>query len=176
MSNKKSPQVSRTLLSILADLNNALVCMVCTRPHIFKSSNPCTNPLVILTRTPFTIGITVIFLFHSFFNFLTKSRYLSLAFFLSYSVVSRNSKIRNSASSLFLFFIILRSGHLADIMWSVCISKSQRSLCVSFARTDSGLCIYHLFVCSNLNSCTLPSGSHCTPIRALSYTVSALIM
>ena len=27
--------------------------------------------------------------------------------------------------------------------------KSQRILCVSFSKTDSGLCIYHLFVWSN---------------------------
>ena len=31
------------------------------------------------------------------------------------------------------------------------MSKSHRSLCVSFSRTDSGLCIYHLFVWLNLN-------------------------
>ena len=29
--------------------------------------------------------------------------------------------------------------------------KSHRSLCVSLSRTDAGLCIYHLFVWSNLN-------------------------
>ena len=50
-----------------------------------------------------------------------------------------------------LLLIITGFGHLAEIRWSVCISKSLRSLCVSFARTDSGLCIYHLFVWSNLN-------------------------
>ena len=31
------------------------------------------------------------------------------------------------------------------------MSKSQRSLCVSFSRTGAGLCIYHLLVRSNLN-------------------------
>ena len=46
LSDSKSPQVSRTLLRILADLNNAVVWMVSTRPLIFKSSSPCTNPLV----------------------------------------------------------------------------------------------------------------------------------
>ena len=38
-----------------------------------------------------------------------------------------------------------------EIMWSVCISKSQKSLCVSFSRTDFGLCIYYLFEWSNFN-------------------------
>ena len=46
----------------------------------------------------------------------------------------------------FLFFLlIIRSGGLANIRWSVCISKSHRS------RTDTGLCIYYLFILSNLN-------------------------
>ena len=40
LSDSKSPQVSRTLLSILAVLNNALVWMVSSRPPISKSSSP----------------------------------------------------------------------------------------------------------------------------------------
>ena len=39
----KSPQICRTLLSILADLNNKVVWMVSSRLLI---SRPCTNPLV----------------------------------------------------------------------------------------------------------------------------------
>ena len=65
-------------------------------------------------------------------------------FFQFYTVVSRDSKVHNSASSLFLVDYT-RSGCLVDIRWSVCISKSQRSLYVSLSRTHSGLCIYHLF-------------------------------
>ena len=38
------------------------------------------------------------------------------------------------------------SSLLAEIRWSVCMSKSHRSLCVSLSRTDAGL-----FVWSNLN-------------------------
>ena len=40
---------------------------------------------------------------------------------------------------------------LAEIRWCVSISKSLKSLCVSFSRTESWFCIYHLFVWSNLN-------------------------
>ena len=40
------PQVSRTLLSILTVLNNAVVWMVSTRPPNSKSSGPFNNPLV----------------------------------------------------------------------------------------------------------------------------------
>ena len=60
------------------------------------------------------------------------------------------SKVDNFAGFLFLL-IIIRSGRLVKIRWSVCISKSQRSLCVSFSRRDSGLCTYHLFIWSNLD-------------------------
>ena len=66
-------------------------------------------------------------------------------------MVSRDSKVHSLANSLFLLLIIIRSVHLAEIRWSVCTSKSHRSLCVSFSRTDSGLRIYYLFVWSNLN-------------------------
>ena len=83
LSDIKFPQVSRTLLGILADLNNAVVLTVCTRPVISKSSNPSTNNLVTVPRAPITIGIIVTFMFHSFFLSLAKSRYLSL---FSYSV------------------------------------------------------------------------------------------
>ena len=77
-------------------------------------------------------------MFHSFFTV-----------FQFYSVVSRDSKVNYFASSLF-WGIIIRSGLLAEIRWSVCMSKSHRSLCMSFSRTGAGLCIYHLFGWSNL--------------------------
>ena len=112
----KSPQISRTLLSILTDLNNAMVWMVSTRPHISKSSNPFINSLVIVLSAPTTIGLTVTVMFHSFFQCSNKVHVLNLlfAFLQFYSVVSRNCKIYNLASSLFLLFII-RSGCLAEI-------------------------------------------------------------
>ena len=54
-------QVSRTLLSILSYLCNAVVWMVSTRPLIFKSSRPCINPLVTVPSVPVTTSITVIY-------------------------------------------------------------------------------------------------------------------
>ena len=143
LSDSKSHQVSRTLLSILADLNNAVVWMVCTRPLIAKSSSPFINPLVTVTRAPITI-VTQFLQFPS----QIKVFIILFTFFQFYSVVCRDSKVHNSASSL-LLLIILRSGCLAEIRWSVCMSKSQRSLCMSFSRIDVGLCIYHLFLWSN---------------------------
>ena len=75
-------QVSRSLLSILAVLNNAVVWMVSTRPPTFKSSILFNNPLVTVPKTPITIGIIVTFTFHNFKNSLAKLRHLS---FFSYS-------------------------------------------------------------------------------------------
>ena len=80
LSDSKSPQVSRTLLSILADLDNAVVWMVSTCPLISKSSSPFTNPLVTIPSTPITTGITVTFMFHSFFSSLARSSLLLSSF------------------------------------------------------------------------------------------------
>ena len=138
LSDSKSPQVSRTLLSILAVFNNAVCWMVSARPPTFKSSSLFSNHLVTVPNAPITIGIIVTCMFHSFFQFPSKVEVLILlfTFFQFYSVISRDSKIDNFASSLFLL-IIKRSGLLAEIRWSVCISKSQRRLWVLFSRTDA---------------------------------------
>ena len=146
LSDSKSPQVSRTRLRILAVLSNAVVWIVSTRPPTSMSSSPFNNPLVSVPKAPITIGTIVTFMFHSFFNSLARSRYFFFFFtFLQiYSVVRWDSKVDNFADSLFLFLlIIIRSGLLAGIRWSVCMLKSHRSLCESFSRTGAGLCICH---------------------------------
>ena len=123
--------------------------MISTHPLISKTSSSCTSLLVTVPRQPITIGIASIFMFYCFFQSPCKVQVLVLlfAFFRFYSVVSQDSKVHNSASSPF-WLIITRSGLLAEIRWSVYISKFQR-ICVY--RTYSELCIYHLFVWSNLN-------------------------
>ena len=63
LSDSKSPQVFRTLPSILADLNKAVVLMVSTPPLISESSSPCANPLVTVSRAQIKICINVIFSF-----------------------------------------------------------------------------------------------------------------
>ena len=57
LSDSKSPQVSRTLLSILAVFNSAVVWMVSTRQPTSKSSSPFNDPLVTVPKAPNTIGI-----------------------------------------------------------------------------------------------------------------------
>ena len=132
LSDRKSPQVSRTL-SILSDLNNVVVWMVSTHPLISKSSSPFTNPLVSVLRAPITIDITVSFMFHSFSSSLARSWYLSV-FLLSFSFTLWSARMAKSTIQQVLFFLltITRSGRLAKIRWSICISRSQRILYVSF--------------------------------------------
>ena len=149
LSDSKSPQVSRTRRRILAVLSHAVVWMISTRPPISKSSRPFNNPLVIVPNAPITIGTIVTFMFHCFFNFRARSRYLSF-FSLSFRFILWPAGTAKSTIFFFLL-IIMRSGLLAGIRWSVCILKSHRSLCESFSRTGAGLCIYHLFVWSNWN-------------------------
>ena len=155
LSDSKSPQVSKTRLRILAVLRNAVIWIVSPRPPTSKSSRPFNKPLVIVPKATITIGTIVTFMFHSFFNSLARSRYLSFfshSFrFILWSAGTAKSTILQILSFFFFFLIIIRSVLLAEIRWSVCMLKSHRSLCMSFSRTGAGLCIYHLLVWLNLN-------------------------
>ena len=127
LSDSKSPQVFRTRLRILAVLSNAVVWIVSTRPPTSKSSRPFNNPLVIVPKSPITIGTIVTFMFHSFFNSLARSRYLSF-FSLSFRFILWSTGTAKSTILQVLFFfllIIIRSGLLAGIRWSVCMLKSH---------------------------------------------------
>ena len=104
LSDSKSPQVSRTRLTILAVLNNAVVWIVSTRPSTSKSSRPFNNPLVSVPEAPITIGTIVTFTFHSFFGSLARSRYLS--FFSHYfSFIPWSAKATNSTILQILSFV-----------------------------------------------------------------------
>ena len=113
LSDSKSPQVSRNLLSILAVLNNAVIWMVSTRPLTSKSSSPFNSPLVTI---PITIGIIVTFMFHSFFliPLLGRGTYPS---FHILSVLFCDQPGQQSLQfckfSFFSLLIIIRSGLLA---------------------------------------------------------------
>ena len=54
-SDSKSPQVSRTLLSIVAVLSNAVIWIVSTCPPTSMSFRPFNNPVVIVAKTQITI-------------------------------------------------------------------------------------------------------------------------
>ena len=121
--------------------------MVSTRLLISKPSTPYTNLMVTVPSAAITIGITVVFMFHSFFCYLARPTYLSFfsLFFFSFALSSPGTaKWIFNRFFLFLFlWTFTISGHLLEIRWI---------LCVSISRTDTELSIYHLFVLSNLNS------------------------
>ena len=87
------------------------------------------------------IIIIVTFMFHRFFSSLAQSFFI---FSLIFSLRSAETAKCIIQQILFFLLIITWSDLLAEITWSVCISKK-----VSFSGKDSGLCIYHLIVWSN---------------------------
>ena len=105
-------------------------------------------------------------MFHFFFQFPSKGRGTYPSFHilsvLFCSQPGQQSQQFCKFSFFFFLLIIIMSRLLAEIKWSVSMSKSHRSLCVSFSRTAVGLCIYHLLVWSNLNflHITLPTQSY----------------
>ena len=105
LGDSKSPQVSRTILRILPDLNTSVVWVVSTRALISKSSSPCTKLLMTVPGAPITIGITVTFIFHSFFSSLARSWYLS--FFSHYfSFILWSAGTAKSTVRQLLFFFV----------------------------------------------------------------------
>ena len=136
LSDSKSLQVSRTLFSMLAVFNNAVVWMVFTRPPTSKSSTPFYNPLAAVPKAPIRIDIIVTFIFFQFS--LTRWRYLFVfSHYFSFILWSAGT----AKSTLLKIFIV----------WPIFISKSHRSLCVSFSRKGAGLYLHHLLAWSNLN-------------------------
>ena len=95
--------------------------------------------------------------------------YLIYGCFEFYSVVSRDVIV------IMFLLVISSSGRLAEIKWSVCISESQRNLCVLFFRTDSELCVYHLFVWSNFNFFLQFLVDHLAQPVVLSYILSVVV-
>ena len=133
LSDSKSPQVSRTRLMIQAVLSNGVVWIVSTRSPISKSSGPFNNPLVIVPNAPITIGTIVTFVFHSFFNSLARSRYLSF-FSLSFRFILWSTGTAKSTilQILFLFFCWLLWGLVLSLLlfvtWNYIMVNKMLSL------------------------------------------------
>ena len=156
LSDNKFPQISRTLLSILSDLNNVIVWMVFTRPLISKSSSLFNNPLVIVRRAPITISINVTFFSHNllgfFFSFLARSRYLSL-FSFSFNFTQHSPQFSKYAffsfSFLFFFFFFLliikkvfKSGR--DFFY-LYVSQNPKGVCASHSLGHILDCSYTIY-------------------------------
>ena len=103
LSDNKSPQVSRTLLGILVDLKKTIVWMVPTRSY-FQVLQFLNQSFGDFTKSTNYHWYYRHFHVPQFFQFPRKAEepISFFVFFQFYSVVSWESKIHNSASSLFL--------------------------------------------------------------------------
>ena len=157
-SNSKSPQVPRTLLSILANLNNAVVRMVYIYPFISNSSSPFTNTSGIVLSAPIIIGITVTFMFHSLFLVRSQKVLIVILFFRFLLIL-----LCGQQSPLFgcFFFLVVRP-RLHDLF----ASQSTREVCASHSPGRILGCTYS--TCSHRQisvSCTIPSRLPFSPSR-----------
>ena len=144
-------QVSRTLLRILAVLNNAVVWMVSARPLISKSSSSGSNPLVTVPSAPITIDITATFMFHRFFSSLARYRYLSL-FSLSYSFTQWPAGMAKFTIRQALFFCWLSVGLVVWLKLDDPFVSQNPRVCASHSRGHLlGRAFTFLFAWSNLN-------------------------
>ena len=77
--------------------------MISTCQPTSNSPSPFSNPLVTVSIAPITIGITVTFMFRSFFQFYSKIQVhiLLFTFFQFHSVVHWDIKVDNFGNSLF---------------------------------------------------------------------------
>ena len=142
LSDSKSPQVSRTLLSIQADLNDDVVWMVST--YYFQILQSLHQSVGDCTKSTSYYWHHCHFYIPQFFQFPSNVMefVLLFTFLQSYTEVSRDSKVHNFASSLFFFLLIfIRSGRLAEMKWSVCISKT-RGVYVSHSPEHMLGCVY----------------------------------
>ena len=137
LSDSKSPQVFRTLFRILAVLSNVDIWIVSTRPPISTFSRPFSNPLVIVPKAPITIGIIVTFMFHSFFNSLARSRYLSF-FSHSFRFILWSAGTAKSTILQILFFSLIPCEIFTPALAN-CLSLESKWQQISSYPKDSSL-------------------------------------
>ena len=150
LSDSKSPQVSRTLLSILVDLNSTVIWIVSILPLISNSSSYLFKPIL--------IDITVSLIFHSFLNSLDRSKYLN-RFSLSFILSAWSSGTSRSTWQQGLFFSLIssRSGlldyyHYYYICLSVCLLSHLGHLCFQLSsyinlKNKKGIFAQNIYCC-----------------------------
>ena len=89
-------QVSRTLLSLLAIFNNAVIWIVSTCSPISKSPRPFNNPSVIVPKAPITFGTIDTFMSHSFLNSQARARYSSFFYYYTFLSFHQNDGFSDS--------------------------------------------------------------------------------
>ena len=149
----KSLQASRTLLGILADLNNIAVWIVLFLPPISNSSSPFSRPLGIVPNAPITIGIKLTLMLHNVLSSPTKSKYLSLFCFPWFSLCGFPEWL-SLLFSRFSFFVIYYHQ-----IWSsgrVKVIRLYLKITENFNRLN--LIVFQVWI-----SCTISCGSPFLP-------------
>ena len=82
----KFPQVSTTLLSILADLSHPVVCSVLISFLISNTISLFAKPLKNVSKVASSMDITITFVFHCFFSSLAWSKHLSIFLLFLFSL------------------------------------------------------------------------------------------
>ena len=88
LSDCKSPYLFRALLSLLADLDNALVPMISIFSLISNLASLFLKPQGTVLSMPTITGISIIFMLHSFFSSLARSKYLPIFCFFHFHFLS----------------------------------------------------------------------------------------
>ena len=99
LSDYKSPLVSRTLLSILADLNYSVVWIVSILRLIFSSSSLFSKAFQSVPSAPTTTSITFTLMFHGFFLYFSGKVQVFLylfTFFYFYSMLHWKGKAKST--------------------------------------------------------------------------------
>ena len=177
LSDSNSPHVSRTLLSHLADLKNAVVWMVSTCPLLSKSSCPCINPLVTVQRAAIIISITITFMFISFFfHFSSKAWYLSF-FSLSFNFTLWSAGTTKSTILQVILFCWQLQGLVIWLrLGDQFVSQNPSGVCVSHSPGEMLDWTYNICSYGQTSiSCTVPNGSPCPPSHFKFYTLSGLV-
>ena len=138
LSESKSLHVFRTFLSILADLNKAVVWMVSICPPISNPSIPLSKRLCNVLSAPTNISIPV--MFPKYVSSLTQSKYLSLfsfyflLFFLLLFFLGGGSVcISKFLYSLWVFYTTIGLRSFTWVWVTACLFKSSGLFLVSWS-------------------------------------------
>ena len=174
LSDSKSPQVSSTVRSILANLTNAIAWIVSTRSIISKSSGPFSISLVILVQRSNYNWYNRHFHLSQCFDSLSKSRYLSLfSLSFNFTVWSIGTIKSTVLHALFFFFCwFLKYLFVGMRTGDPSLYQNHREVNVSHSPGQILGCAYTICLYGQ-SSITrkIPCGSPCPPKRVLSYTL-----
>ena len=106
LSDSKSPQVSRNLLSILADLNNAVVWIVSTRPLISKSPSPLVDCTVSTNYNWYHHQFHIINIIMIFSNKSNCSKKLEL-YFYNFLIIRQVLVIKFANGHIYKLFLLI---------------------------------------------------------------------